>query len=44
MGPSNDEPGWICFSGQDWWYHNRAHSDFQLMRRVAEYLRFVIWL
>jgi glycosyltransferase involved in cell wall biosynthesis len=27
--------GWICFSGQDWWYHNRAHSDFQLMRRVA---------
>ena len=29
------EPGWICFSAQDWWYHNRAHSDFQLMRRVA---------
>jgi len=28
-------PGWICFSAQDWWYHNRAHSDFQLMRRVA---------
>ncbi|MBW4716980.1 glycosyltransferase [Saccharothrix obliqua] len=29
-------PGWICFSAQDWWYHNRAHSDFQLMRSVAE--------
>lgn len=29
------EPGWICFSAQDWWYHNRAHSDFQLIRRVA---------
>ncbi len=29
-------PGWICFSAQDWWYHNRAHSDFQLMRRVAQ--------
>jgi GT2 family glycosyltransferase/glycosyltransferase involved in cell wall biosynthesis len=28
---------WICFSAQDWWYHNRAHSDFQLMRRVAEH-------
>ena len=28
-------PGWICFSAQDWWYHNRAHSDFQLMRRIA---------
>ncbi|MEJ2858006.1 MULTISPECIES: glycosyltransferase [unclassified Saccharothrix] len=27
--------GWICFSAQDWWYHNRAHSDFQLMRSVA---------
>ena len=30
------KPGWICFSGQDWWYHNRAHSDFQLLRRVAK--------
>ena len=28
-------PAWICFSGQDWWYHNRAHSDFQLMRRIG---------
>ncbi|WP_018634725.1 glycosyltransferase family 2 protein [Parafrankia elaeagni] len=25
----------VCFSGQDWWYHNRAHSDFQLMTRIA---------
>ena len=25
----------ICFCGQDWWYHNRAHSDFQLMTRAA---------
>jgi glycosyltransferase involved in cell wall biosynthesis len=34
--PSTSQtPGWICFSAQDWWYHNRAHSDFQLMRRVA---------
>ncbi|GAA2667551.1 MULTISPECIES: glycosyltransferase [Actinosynnema] len=30
-----DEPGWVCFSAQDWWYHNRAHSDFQLMRSMA---------
>jgi GT2 family glycosyltransferase/glycosyltransferase involved in cell wall biosynthesis len=28
-------PAYVCFSAQDWWYHNRAHSDFQLMRRVA---------
>ncbi|MEM7262826.1 MAG: glycosyltransferase, partial [Planctomycetota bacterium] len=26
----------ICFAGQDWWYHNRAHSDFQLMTRLAK--------
>jgi GT2 family glycosyltransferase/glycosyltransferase involved in cell wall biosynthesis len=32
---ANTQPGWVCFSAQDWWYHNRAHSDFQLMRRVA---------
>jgi glycosyltransferase involved in cell wall biosynthesis len=30
------DTGWICFSAQDWWYHNRAHSDFQLLRRVAK--------
>ncbi|EFC83560.1 glycosyltransferase [Parafrankia sp. EUN1f] len=28
-------PPIVCFSGQDWWYHNRAHSDFQLMTRIA---------
>jgi glycosyltransferase involved in cell wall biosynthesis len=28
-------PPFVCFSGQDWWYHNRAHSDFQLMLQVA---------
>jgi glycosyltransferase involved in cell wall biosynthesis len=29
----------VCFSGQDFWYHNRAHSDIQLMRNVAEHRR-----
>ncbi|MFI7152628.1 glycosyltransferase [Nonomuraea sp. NPDC050022] len=28
-------PAYVCFSAQDWWYHNRAHSDFQLMRHLA---------
>jgi glycosyltransferase involved in cell wall biosynthesis len=32
-----DAPGWICFSAQDWWYHNRAHSDFQLLQRLARH-------
>lgn len=26
----------ICFGGEDWWYHNRGHIDFQLMRRFAK--------
>ncbi len=30
-------PGYLCFSAQDWWYHNQAHSDFQLMRNVARH-------
>jgi len=25
----------VCFGGQDWWYHHRAHVDLQLMRRFA---------
>ena len=28
-------PGFVWFAAQDWWYHNRAHSDFQLMQEVA---------
>ena len=35
MGGVDGVDGYVCFSGQDWWYHNRAHSDFQLMLRVA---------
>lgn len=25
----------ICFGGEDWWYHNQAHVDMQLMKRFA---------
>ncbi|GAA5172739.1 MULTISPECIES: glycosyltransferase [Amycolatopsis] len=35
-------PGYVCFSAQDWWYHNQAHSDFQLMRSVAGQRRVLI--
>lgn len=34
-GSTRQPPGYICFSGVDYWYHNRAHSDIQLMRNVA---------
>ncbi|MFD7653406.1 glycosyltransferase [Actinosynnema sp. NPDC059797] len=37
-----DGHGWICFSAQDWWYHNRAHSDFQLMRSMAGHRRVLV--
>ena len=35
VGPE-DPDGVVCFAGQDWWYHSRAHSDVQLMLRLAE--------
>ena len=25
----------IGFAGVDWWYHNQAHSEFQLLTRLA---------
>src|SRR5262247_1330059 len=27
--------GILCFGGEDWWYHNRAHFDLQIMRYMA---------
>ncbi|MHC4568331.1 MAG: glycosyltransferase [Planctomycetota bacterium] len=29
------EISFLCFGGEDWWYHNRAHTDMQLMRRFS---------
>jgi GT2 family glycosyltransferase/glycosyltransferase involved in cell wall biosynthesis len=34
-GDQPTPPGFVWFAAQDWWYHNQAHSDFQLMREVA---------
>jgi glycosyltransferase involved in cell wall biosynthesis len=31
----NENISFICFGGEDWWYHNRAHTDMQLMRRFS---------
>ncbi|MGY1831478.1 glycosyltransferase [Geodermatophilus sp. SYSU D01180] len=33
---------YVCFAAQDWWYHNQAHSDFQLMRSVAQDRRVLV--
>jgi glycosyltransferase involved in cell wall biosynthesis len=36
MGSGNNKDvSFLCFGGEDWWYHNRAHTDMQLMRRFA---------
>lgn len=35
-------PDILIFCGQDWWYHNRAHSDFQLMTRAAKYRKVLL--
>ena len=32
--PTADFDGIICIGGEDWWYHNRGHFDFQIMRRL----------
>jgi len=32
----NGFDGIICIGGEDWWYHNRGHFDFQIMRRLAK--------
>ena len=34
MGKAFD--GIVCIGGEDWWYHNRGHFDFQIMRRLAQ--------
>ncbi|GAA2867095.1 hypothetical protein GCM10010517_26620 [Streptosporangium fragile] len=41
-GGMEASPDYVCFSAQDWWYHNRAHSDFQLMRSVAARRRVLV--
>lgn len=32
---NGSDAGFIWFAAQDWWYHNQAHSDFQLMQEVS---------
>lgn len=32
----SDEMDVLCFGGEDWWYHNRGHTDMQLIRRFAK--------
>ncbi|MFI6816920.1 glycosyltransferase [Nonomuraea sp. NPDC050328] len=41
-GEAPPPSGYVCFSAQDWWYHNRAHSDFQLMRHMAAHRRVLV--
>ena len=48
---SNDRPaasmagcdGVVCYAGVDWWYHNRGHSECQMMSRLAKRIP-VLWV
>jgi len=35
--------GIIAFAGVDWWYHNRGHSECQIMRRLGAQMP-VLWV
>ena len=39
---ADPEPAYLCFAAQDWWYHNQAHSDFQLLRQIARTRRVLV--
>jgi glycosyltransferase involved in cell wall biosynthesis len=33
--PDSSGPDYVCMAGIDWWYDSHAHSEAQLLRRVA---------
>jgi len=35
--------GVVCFAAVDWWYHNRGHSECQIMSRLARRVP-VLWV
>ncbi len=35
--------GVVCYAGVDWWYHNRGHSECQVMTRLARSVP-VLWV
>jgi hypothetical protein len=35
--------GVVCFAGVDWWYHNRGHSECQILTRIARSKK-VLWV
>ena len=41
MDPMAD--GVVCYAALDWWYHNRGHSECQIMRRLARRVP-VLWV
>lgn len=41
--PTTAADGIVCFGGIDWWYHNRGHSECQVMTRLASE-KPVLWI
>lgn len=42
-GPSVGSDGIVAFGGIDWWYHNRGHSECQVLTRLASEMP-VLWI
>lgn len=40
---SRPADGVVCFAGVDWWYHNRGHSECQIMTRLCKRVP-VLWV
>ncbi len=43
ISPGGEPDGIVCFAGIDWWYHNRGHSEGQIMVRLAKTTT-VLWV
>ena len=36
------ERSFVCFAGEDWWYHGRAHANLQVTRELSRYGRALV--
>lgn len=41
--PPQQTDGVVCFAAVDWWYHNRGHSECQILSRIARHAP-VLWI
>jgi glycosyltransferase involved in cell wall biosynthesis len=44
MSANSSCDGIVCFAAVDWWYHNRGHSECQIMTRLARRGVPLLWI